>query len=108
MSQKIINACDLCKTTIPHEDTIWTVGVLTSQRIQGRRQHSSSHNGLPKSPSMVDSNPAKSLECCRKCMEERFQLVPQQTENKNTLSPAPSLEDLIVDIAIEAAQDYHN
>ena len=108
MSQKIINACDLCKAVIPHEDTVWTVGVLTSQRIQGRKQFSPPHNSLPKGPPQVNSNPAKSLECCRKCMEERFQLIPQLAENKNTLSPAPSLEDLIVDIATEAAQDYHN
>lgn len=108
MSQEIINKCDLCKKVISHDEVIWTIGILTSSRTQGGKQLKRPLSGLPIGPSSSESNPGKSLESCRKCMIEKFQLIPQEKEDKNTLPPVPTLENLIQDIANEACEEFQN
>lgn len=68
MSQESINKCDLCKNIIPHEEEIWTVGILASSRKQVSKQLRPPYDGLPVGPASAESKPGKSLESCRKCM----------------------------------------
>lgn len=104
MSQEIKNRCDLCKEIIPHDESIYTVGIVTSVRKEGSVQRMN----IPKIPETVKANPGKSLESCGKCMADRFQLIPQEKDTKDTLPPAPSIEDMMYDIAQEAVENFQN
>ena len=97
MSTEIIRTCDRCKKTLKPKAVMWEVGVLAAMRPS---------SSLPKQINsrayMSRIEEGYKMDVCKRCLENMGLCIVKEEERVNLPVP-PSLEELIEEIAGEAA-----
>ncbi len=89
MSTKVTYVCDLCGAQQDTNRQFWNVKVHASCAEVRREEH------------YYDS-PAKQVECCRKCLEEKLGLHVSEKTRQIDGYKEPTIEDLVRQIVLRA------